>query len=271
MSVVNEMTMMEQLQGAVGGEDYERGSPHLVHRSLREPLLAAIRAVVLDTLDRSGSCRVLEVGAGHGMFTDHVLAAGADVVVTEMSPRAFALLDARFRHNPRAQIVYEHDGEEVFRSSNTFNVVLCVSVLHHIPDYMAFLTRVVDRIEPGGSLLSFQDPLYYPRRSSASLRVDRAAFLAWRIGQGSLRRGLATQIRRWRGVYDETMAGDMVEYHVVRQGLDEEAIAAALSSRFSYFCMNRYWSTQSRLLQSVGNRVGSPNTFGITARGCLAA
>lgn len=260
---------MADLQGAVEADEYERGSPHLVHASLRNELIHLLRSLVLERLDRSGHCRVLEVGAGPGSFTDQVLSMGAEVVLTEMSLPSFSSLADRLRHNDRATVVYDPAGDQIFERSGDFDLVLCISVLHHIPDYTAFITRAVGSLHPGGALVSYQDPLFYSRRRRVSLAGERVAYLAWRVGQGGIRRGLATQIRRWRGVYDEHKPGDMVEYHVVRDGVDELAILDQLASRFESVSVKRYWSTQSRLLQSAGARLGGVNTFGVVARGRL--
>ncbi len=260
---------MASLQEAAYGEaaDYENGSPHLAHPQLRNRVIASIREVVLERMRALGRCRVLEVGAGHGAFTDHVLALGAEVTITEMSRPMCSVLRRRLEHNALVSVHHDPDGEELFRQRDRFDVVLFISVLHHIPDYLEFLSRIVDRVTPGGSLLSYQDPLFYPRRSWLSLKVDRTAFLMWRVFQGELRRGLATQMRRWRGTYDETALGDMVEYHVVRQGVDEEAIVALLGPRFANVSLIRYWSSANITLQRLGERTGAANTFGLLATG----
>jgi SAM-dependent methyltransferase len=260
---------MSAMQTAAFGsfDDYDRGSPHLVHRHLRHQITELVRAAALARLDAIGHCRVLEVGAGHGSFTDHVLACGAEARVTEMSAWAHQLLAHRYRHNPRATVVLDTDGGCSLTPADRFDLVLCISVLHHIPDYLAFLRDAVAHLEPGGTLLAFQDPLHHPSRTGRNLRADRAAFLAWRIGQGHLRRGLATQMRRLRGKYDETNPGDMVEYHVVRQGVDQDAIVCQLEPDFDEVTLTSYWSTPSSLLQRLGDRWAQPNTFGIVASG----
>src|SRR5581483_8242907 len=217
--------------------------------------------------DAVGHCQALEVGAGAGAFTDILLAAGAEVSSTEMNHRAVNALAARFRHNHRATPLFDCDGEEIFRRAHHFDAVFCISVLHHIPDYLHYLERIIDRINPGGTLLSYQDPLYYPRRRRVNLLVDRAAFLAWRVRQGELRRGLATQIRRWRKVYDEHLASDMAEYHVVRDGVDELAISELLAGHFREVYLTSYWSTPSRTAQTLGDRLRIENTFAVRACG----
>ena len=118
----------------------------------------------------------------------------------------------------------------------------------------------------GGAFATFQDPLWYPRRSKGSMALDRAAYFAWRLGQPSLWQGVQTRLRRARGELDESNRADMVEYHVVRQGVDEERLRDVLAARFTTVDLWTYWSTQAGLLQRGGTRLGSPNTFGLVAR-----
>lgn len=244
---------------------YSQGSAHLMHSHIRDGMVQHIRERVLDRLAATGSCHVLEVGAGHGGFTDHVVAAGATVTATEMSKPSLVLLGERFRYNSAVKLLYDPDGDVMFRREEAFDLVLCMSVLHHIPDYLAYVDQIIPLVKAGGAFVSFQDPLYYPRRSGMSLSADRAAFLAWRVFQGEVRRGAATQIRRWRGIYEADRPEDMVEYHVVRRGVDEEALMNVLGRRFEAVELLRYWSTPSVPLQKMGDRLGAVNTFGIVA------
>ncbi|WP_327354649.1 class I SAM-dependent methyltransferase [Streptomyces sp. NBC_01304] len=245
--------------------DYAKGSPHIRHQGLRDRIIDQLQAVVSETIDRNGQCRLLELGAGHGTFTDHLVAAGAQVTVTEMSEPSARVLRQRFRHNPGVTVVHDPDGTSVSKVGE-LDAAVCISVLHHIPDYLATVSGLVERIVPGGSFLSVQDPLWYPRRTRTSMRLDKGAYYLWRLGQGSFRRGLDTQLRRFRGVFDETKEADMVEYHVVRDGVDEEALRTLLAASFEDVRVQRYWSTQNGGLQAVGERFFPSSTFGIVAR-----
>jgi SAM-dependent methyltransferase len=246
------------------GHDYAKGSPHIRHHRIRERVVAGLHGMVGRVVERNGRCRVLEVGAGHGTFTDHLAAAGAEVRVTEMSAPSADVLRHRFRNNARVTVVHDPDGEEVF-GTEPLDAVVCISVLHHIPDYLGAVERLVRRVEPGGAFFSVQDPLWYPRRSALSMNLDRGAYLLWRLGQGELRRGLATRARRLRGRYDETNEADMSEYHVVRQGVDEDALRKLLAPAFHQVELRRYWSTQSGVLQVLGERLAPATTFGFLA------
>ena len=87
MSRGNYLPSMAELQQADYGEnrDYEVGSPHLRHDVRRNRIENDLSALVRDQVERRGQCRVLEIGGGHGTFTACLVAAGASVIVTEMS------------------------------------------------------------------------------------------------------------------------------------------------------------------------------------------
>ncbi|MEY8014823.1 class I SAM-dependent methyltransferase [Mycobacterium servetii] len=249
------------------GHDYAV-SPHIRHATLRGLLESRIEAVVKEVLARQGSCAVLEVGAGHGTFTDAVIRAGGIPTVTEMSRTSFDFLRRKFSDSPDVCVRYDSDGTAWLDGETQFDLILLISVLHHIPDYLGVVAAQCDNaLRPGGSVLTFQDPLWYPRQGKLSKVLSWGSYFAWRIGQGELKRGVRTRARRLRGIYDESEPSDMVEYHVVRQGVDERALIELLGARFAEVELDAYFSTPLPALQAVGAKYFPPNTFGILARG----
>jgi SAM-dependent methyltransferase len=247
------------------GVDYVAGSPHLLHYRLRSWLVDRMWRLVDASFVRSGRCRVLEVGGGHGTFTAQLAAMGAEVAVTEISKPSADVLCKHFRHSPNVRVMHDADGEAIFALPADFDVVICISVLHHIPDYMKFVRRLTPLLKVGGALTTYQDPDWYPRRSYLEGAAAHGSYLAWRITQDDLLAGARTRLRRLRGCYDESMAADMTEYHVVRQGVDEQALAEFLTAAFAHVDLLRYWSTQAAPLQRMGEKLGLRNTFGIEA------
>ncbi len=245
--------------------DYVTGSPHLSHPQLHAWILGRMRRLTEAASVRPGESRILEVGAGHGTFTTYLADMGADVTVTEISKASADALTRRFRHSPAVHVMHDADGEAVFDLAAGFDVVFCVSVLHHIPDYSRFVSRLSQLVRVGGALATYQDPDWYPRRRRVVALADRAAYFAWRATQGNLKAGARTRLRRMRGRYDESLAADMTEYHVVRHGVDDLALADLLRSRFGEVELLRYWSTQAGVLQRLGEHLGVHNTFGIEA------
>jgi hypothetical protein len=108
--------------------------------------------------------------------------------------------------------------------------------------------------------------MWYARQGGWTLFAKRASYLVWRLGQGNLSRGLATRLRRIRGVLDESNPSDMTEYHVVREGVDERALESLLLEHFAAVDLTPYWSTQAGVLQRFGDRLHLSGTFTLVAR-----
>jgi SAM-dependent methyltransferase len=247
------------------GADYRKGSPHLSHFALHDRLVEVLRRTVQRIADQGLPLRVLEIGAGHGGFTESALALGCEVTAVDMSGPAIEELERRFGTNPKLEVVYDPDGT-LSSISDGYTLLMCISVLHHIPDYMGFLREGSERIRRGGSLLTLQDPMWYSRHLVAH-RAEQAAYFTWRLGQGNRLAGLQTRLRRITGTFDETNPGDAVEYHVVRHGIDEERVLAFASEAFAEAELISYWSSQLGLAQRVGERCGLHNSFGVAAHG----
>jgi hypothetical protein len=237
-----------------------------------------LRLLVLRALtDADPAPTVLELSAGHGPWSDVLLAEGARTTLVEMDPEAPGGAgtrsgtgsgtgsggDDRFRRlvDPGATLDAVGDG---------FDLALLGSVQHHVPDYLALLDRVVDRLAVGGSLLTMQDPLWYPRLGRTTRVVDRTAYLAWRLAQGEVAAGARAWGRRVRGSYPEERPGGLTYYHVVRSGVDESAVTALLRSRFARVDLVTYWSNHLAAVSPLAERAGMRNTFAVWARALRA-
>jgi SAM-dependent methyltransferase len=248
--------------------DYRTGSPHLQHRHLYDKLLGHVQATIDELAPSPEEVSVLDVGAGHGSFCGPLLGIGCRVTATEMSRPSIDQLVTSYAREPKFSAVHDADGSLEALGDRRFSLILYASVIHHIPDYTGSLRNAISRhLRPGGAVVTFQDPLWYPRLGLVTRAVSRASYFWWRLAQGNLRRGIATRWRRIRGQYRPDEPADMVEYHVTRRGVDEQAVAAELSRYFRDIATFTYWSTQSSLWQRVGERLGLVNTFGVRATG----
>jgi SAM-dependent methyltransferase len=245
------------------GIDYRRGSPHLSQPVLNDRLVEMLRRTVQRLSDQGHPLRVLEVGAGHGGFTEAALALGCDVTAVDMSRPSIQELERRFGTNPKLEVIHDPDGT-LRDVEGGYTLLMFVSVIHHIPDYMSFLKEAFQRLAAGGTFLTLQDPTLYSRHRVAH-RADQMAYFAWRLAQGNLVSGLQTRLRRTRGIFDETNMADMVEYHVVRDGVDENKVLSLARENFAEASLIQYWSNQLSVAQRLGERLGMHNTFGIVA------
>jgi len=135
------------------GIDYRKGSPHLSHLALYDRLVEVLRATIQRLADEGLPLRVLEVGAGHGGFTETALALGCEVTAVDMSGPSVEELQRRFGTNPKLKAVYDPDGT-LRDVGGDYTLLMFISVLHHIPDYMAFLKAASQRLATGGALVT---------------------------------------------------------------------------------------------------------------------
>lgn len=264
------MAVHRSLELLHDGEVEYRNSPHLAQRSLRGRLLRLLRSSIVAASDAGLGLRALEIGAGHGGYTEQLLAAGCEVTVVDMSRRAVGRTQATFGHNERLTAVHDRDAT-LAAVNDRYSLVLCLSVLHHVPDYIDFLDRVTKRLVPGGTLLTLQDPLWYPRVGRLTYLVDRSAYLLWRIAQGNVREGVQAMCRRIGGTHPQAKHDDdIVYFHVVRQGVDEQAVSSFLLEAFDEVEVLSYWSNHLAAVGPLAERAGLANTFAVRATGFSA-
>jgi phospholipid N-methyltransferase len=265
--LADQTIQMGELQEGVFDDSYSySGDPHLAHPELRGWIVQLVSDLVERTGERGLPPRVLEIGAGDGGFTEPLLARGFEVTATEVSRPAVEKLQETFGGNPRFEAVHDEAEDASGVSGGPFSVIFCASVLHHIPDYVSFVETVTEQhLAHGGAFISVQDPLRYDTMSPVAHRFDRAAYLTWRLGRGDRLSGLVSLKNRLTGRLDPSRPGDMVEYHVVRNGVDEQALEGLLSPSFGELRVLPYWSNQSRLAQRLGRRWGLLNQFALIA------
>ena len=184
-----------------------------------------------------------------------------------MSRPSIEALRARFGLNSSFTVDFDPQGTLSGIGDERYALVLYASVLRRIPDYLAAVAHVCDRhLLPGGTLLTYQDPMWYPSLKRGVRVASEAMYLSWRVTRGDLLRGIASRRRRLADNLRQDEPSDMVEYHVVRNGVDQDALQGLLRSRFGDVQVTRYWSSHARLWQNVGETLGIANTFAIRAR-----
>lgn len=94
---------------------------------------------------------VLEVGAGHGTFTEILSARGARVVATDVSQRCADVLRDRFAGDEHVTVV--HGGADAVAGQPPFDSAVLINVLEHIPDDDAALRDLAATLRPGGRLI----------------------------------------------------------------------------------------------------------------------
>jgi SAM-dependent methyltransferase len=245
---------------------YINGAPHLKHKGIAQRYSDLINAAV-DQLGRDAhTISVLELGAGSGLASTAWFERGVEITAVDSSETMLGRFATRAgAYSVTPNVVVEDVASFLESSNEAFDVVTLVSMIHHVPDYLDMLRRATARVRVGGSLITFADPLRYDRMPRFHHSIDRISYYMWRLGQRNLNRGIKTRFRRLRGIYSEAEVVDFDEYHVVRNGVDSGEIVKQLQASFSQVRLLSYWSTNSRLLQSFGERVHLVSCFGVLA------
>tara|TARA_A100001015_G_scaffold312015_1_gene416358 strand:+ start:1622 stop:2335 length:714 start_codon:yes stop_codon:yes gene_type:complete len=97
--------------------------------------------------------RILDVGCGGGLLAEALAQQGGIVTGIDMSEDA--LLVARQHANThKVNLDYQHSSIEQFASNNPapFDIITCLEMLEHVPDYASIIKTCQQLLKPGGSL-----------------------------------------------------------------------------------------------------------------------
>lgn len=246
------------LYAGVDEKSYIQGAPHLKHDELRN-LLSRLTNEALGT-----GRTVLDVGGGAGLGSFPLTGRNLNITVVDSSGH---MLGEYMRREPRIEAIEADVTDWLSKSERRFDLIVHVSMLHHIPDYLAVIEHSTRLVKTGGALMTFQDPLLYGEQPRIDRVAEMVSYFSWRIFQGSYGRGISTLSRRARGIKLHDAHSDFGEYHVVRDGVDSNAIVRQLLTSFGSVRKVSYWATQGRLQQWFGRRAGLTSYFGIVATG----
>jgi SAM-dependent methyltransferase len=248
-------------------EKFVEGAPHLKHASVRAVFDRLLRQLYDRAMQESVAPHFLDIGAGEGSITCCLLELGARVTAIDVSSSQLAELERKCRpHADRLQIRRGDIDESLLQLDPTFDAAIASASLHHIPNYFSVIRLAVRLLHPHGQFLSFQDPLRYDTVGRFTRVFDELSYFSWRVFQGDLWGGFQRRLRRYRHGLDDNSVLDNAEYHVLRNGVDQEAILNLLLSAGFECELVSYFSTQSRAFQPLGEALGIANTFAIIAR-----
>ncbi|MDX8400434.1 MAG: class I SAM-dependent methyltransferase [Gallionellaceae bacterium] len=246
---------------------YVEGAPHIKHAELRNLYAKLVVQVFDNAKEHTLTPVVLDLGAGEGSVTLPFLELGASVLAVDISPEQLDALKVKCAdYADRLEVRCEDIYATLQGGDSKYDIIVANSFLHHVPDYLGMLKSAAMRLGPHGQIFSFQDPLRYDTLGKAGRIFSAVAYFAWRVVRGDVIAGLGRRIRRARGVYLEDSVADNAEYHVTRNGVDQDAIWELLED-LGFECeIVPYFSTQSSVFQPLGSILGVENTFAIVAR-----
>jgi SAM-dependent methyltransferase len=101
----------------------------------------------LDPAELRGQ-RVLDVGAGSGRHSYYAAAAGAIVTAVDVGDA----IEVARRNLPAEVLTVQADAERLPFADGSFDLVMSIGVLHHLPDPPRALQKLVRLVRPGGRI-----------------------------------------------------------------------------------------------------------------------
>lgn len=250
---------------AMQAGEYMADAPHLSHESIRA-LYVQMVSRAFEIASQDGRVpTVLDLGAGDGIATRPFLSLGAHVVAVDISMQQLAQLRLECaEYGDRVEIRCA-DVFDVLSEGRKFDIVVANSFLHHIPDYLSLVAGAADVLSERGILMTFQDPMWNKSTTYRDSLLSGIAYFIWRLGREDALRGMGRKLRRSLGIYSTTSIYDNVEYHAVRDGVNQIAIRQMLEQKGWQCSIAEYCSFHSMKLQPLGEKLGVKNTFAIMA------
>jgi ubiquinone/menaquinone biosynthesis C-methylase UbiE len=159
----------------------------------------------------------LEVGAGTGYFSLHLLMAGVtrEATCTDISPGMIKVLRGNAKQLGLDVQTLVADAEALPFEARSFDLVLGHAVLHHLPDLATAFAEFHRVLRPGGVIVFAGEPSRYGDRiASVPKRVATAAAPAWRA---ALRAGKADAGNRDGGSHNHELE-QHVDVHAFTPG-----------------------------------------------------
>jgi SAM-dependent methyltransferase len=248
-------------------EHYIDGAPHIKHAGLRDLYASQVLKVFEKASQHASEPLVLDLGAGEGSVTMPFLELGCRVIAVDIAQGQLRRLAERCAsYESRLELLCQDLMITLEDESKSYDVIVANSLLHHIPDYLALIRLALNRLQKQGQFFSFQDPMRYSTLPRSTRLMGTVSYLVWRLRKGDVRGGFQRWLRRRRGVYLADLAADNAEYHVVRDGVDQDAIKKLCRNQGCEAEILEYFSTQNAFMLRLGRTSGLCNTFSLIAK-----
>jgi 2-polyprenyl-6-hydroxyphenyl methylase / 3-demethylubiquinone-9 3-methyltransferase len=159
-------------------------------------------------LRRLSGLRLLDIGCGGGLISEPLARLGADVTGIDPAPEN---IETARRHAEASGLTISYRQalvEDLAAENATFDAVLCLEVVEHVPDVAAFLKVCSGLVRPGGLMIV-----------STLNRTLKAYFLAI-IGAEYILRWLPVGTHQW----ERFVTPDELRGHLTSAGLTEPSL-----------------------------------------------
>jgi ubiquinone/menaquinone biosynthesis C-methylase UbiE len=129
---------------------YEAIHPEVYSKKEQKRITSTLKTA--DKLVTNNQKKALDFGAGTGNLTSKLLSLGYTVIAIDISAEMCAILKSKFKKliEEEKLTVINSPIENVQFDEAQFDLIVCYSVLHHLPDYTGSLLRLSRFLKKGG-------------------------------------------------------------------------------------------------------------------------
>lgn len=114
--------------------------------------------------------RILTVGDGAGYDSLYLSQCGHRVDYWELSERAIAFAEKIFRHEAQPVHIIRAESE---LTASSYDVIVCLDVLEHVPDPVPFVQQLASYLQPGGLFITHAPFFFVTYHCPTHLRCNR--------------------------------------------------------------------------------------------------
>lgn len=120
---------------------------------IRDTIVSELRPEQSVRLRALDGLRILDIGCGGGLVTEPMARLGAVVTGIDPAPETIAAAKAHAATQGLTIDYRATRAETLAEAKCSFDVVLCLEVVEHVPDVRAFLAVAASLVRPGGLMI----------------------------------------------------------------------------------------------------------------------
>jgi len=258
---------------------YDASETCVTDRRIQKQLEADLDRIIGILGRQDTAIRALDACGGSGNISLKLLNRKVAVTLVDISPELLEI----FRHKCATmtvspQVVCAEIGAFLSDTSQTFDMIVFSSALHHIENIERVLTLAFHRLEPRGLLYTVFDPTSRCQLRPTTRALQRIEYLIFKLffqtrdlPAAASRRlsrlfsGVSAR-RKSDAALSHATAGMLAEFHV-EKGIDDLALEAKLRAvGFEVVWHERYADSRFDLTRRMIKRAGDSTSFKLLLR-----
>jgi 2-polyprenyl-3-methyl-5-hydroxy-6-metoxy-1,4-benzoquinol methylase len=258
---------------------YEASETCVTDRRTQKRLEVDLDRLIRVSGQQPAAIRALDACGGSGNVSLKLLTRNVDVTLVDISPELLEIFRRKCANlgvSPR--IVCAEIGSFLSETSQTFDLIVFSSALHHLANIERVLTLAFHRLQPCGLLFTIYDPTSRSNLRTTTRVLLRLEYFMFKLfcQTVDLPGAVARRTRRvFSGVsarrksdaaLNEATTGMLAEFHV-EQGIDDLALVSKLCAvGFDVVWHERYAESRFDLTRRIIERIGDSTSFKLLLR-----